>query len=93
MHRTAVILYATLQFAFIHRAHSSQTPQEELNAKWSHDWGFSGIQTFAHLPHVRCLTNPEEAFDVGIVGVPFDTVSAFEIHGVGGMGMDDVVEG
>lgn len=36
-------------------------------------WAFSGISTFAHLPHVKCLTLPEYAFDIGIIGMPFDT--------------------
>ncbi|KZF21469.1 Arginase/deacetylase, partial [Xylona heveae TC161] len=38
---------------------------------------FSGISTFAHLPHVRCLTHPETAFDIGIIGVPFDTAVSY----------------
>ncbi|PQE06881.1 hypothetical protein CJF31_00010993 [Rutstroemia sp. NJR-2017a BVV2] len=36
-------------------------------------WGFSGISTFAHLDYKKCLTTPEELFDIGILGVPFDT--------------------
>jgi hypothetical protein len=40
-------------------------------------WGFSGISTFAHLPHVKCLTHPEEEFDIGIIGVPFDTAVSY----------------
>ncbi|KAK2469897.1 hypothetical protein H9L39_18712 [Fusarium oxysporum f. sp. albedinis] len=39
----------------------------------STQWGFAGISTFAHLQHTKCLTNPSEAFDIAIVGVPFDT--------------------
>jgi agmatinase len=38
--------------------------------KWDFEWSFSGIETFAHLPHVKCLTNPNEAFDIGIIGAP-----------------------
>lgn len=40
-------------------------------------WGFSGISTFAHLPHVRCLTNPESPFDIAILGAPFDTAVSY----------------
>lgn len=37
---------------------------------WDFDFSFTGIETYAHLPHVKCLTNPEEAFDIGIIGAP-----------------------
>lgn len=40
-------------------------------------WGFSGISTFAHLPHVRCLTTPNELFDIAILGAPFDTAVSY----------------
>jgi hypothetical protein len=40
-------------------------------------WGFSGISTFAHLPHVRCLTAQDVEFDIGIIGVPFDTAVSY----------------
>ena len=40
-------------------------------------WGFSGISTFAHLPHVKCLTAQDVEFDIGIVGVPFDTAVSY----------------
>ena len=49
----------------------------ELEKKWGTDWGFSGISTFAHLPHQRCLTNPETPFDIGIIGAPFDTAVTY----------------
>ena len=34
-------------------------------------WGFAGVSTFAHLNHVKCLTNPDTLFDIGIIGVPY----------------------
>lgn len=40
-------------------------------------WGFSGISTFAHLEHVRCLTNPDSPYDIGVLGVPFDTAVSY----------------
>ena len=40
-------------------------------------WGFSAISTFAHLPHVKCLTAQDVEFDIGIVGVPFDTAVSY----------------
>ncbi|KKY24048.1 putative mitochondrial precursor [Diplodia seriata] len=48
-----------------------------LEQKWGTDWGFSGISTFAHLPHVKCLTDPEVDFDIGIIGAPFDTAVSY----------------
>ena len=40
-------------------------------------WGFSGIGSFAHLKYVKCLTTPSELFDIGIIGVPFDTAVSY----------------
>lgn len=42
-------------------------------------WGFQGISTFAHLPHIRCLTQPgaDSAYDIGVIGVPFDTAVSY----------------
>ncbi|KAI0526559.1 agmatinase [Xylaria bambusicola] len=55
------------------------SPEElaELEAKWGTDWGFSGISTFAHLKHVKCLTTPSELFDIAILGAPFDTAVSY----------------
>ncbi|KAL9114758.1 MAG: hypothetical protein Q9227_001437 [Pyrenula ochraceoflavens] len=49
----------------------------ELLKRWQFDWSFSGISTFAHLKHVKCLTEPEIPFDIGIIGVPFDTAVSY----------------
>ncbi|KAF3915273.1 Guanidinobutyrase [Arthrobotrys entomopaga] len=46
---------------------------EELQRKWSHEWAYSGISTFAHLPYTKCLLHPDEHYDVAIIGAPFDT--------------------
>ncbi|KAI9802619.1 MAG: hypothetical protein M1833_001693 [Piccolia ochrophora] len=48
-----------------------------LEEKWGVEWGFVGISTFAHLPHVKCLTRPDEPFDIGIIGAPFDTATSY----------------
>lgn len=40
-------------------------------------WAFSGISTFAHLKHVKCLSAPYEPFDIGIIGAPFDTAVSY----------------
>jgi agmatinase len=35
------------------------------------------MHAVAHLPHTRCLTHPEAAFDIGIIGAPFDTAVSY----------------
>ena len=41
------------------------------------DLPFSGITSFAHLPHIRCLDEPSKPLDVAILGMPFDTAGAY----------------
>ncbi|KAH7037683.1 agmatinase [Microdochium trichocladiopsis] len=55
----------------------TQQEIDELERKWGTDWSFSGISTFAHLKHVKCLTTPTEPFDIAIVGAPFDTAVSY----------------
>jgi agmatinase len=40
------------------------------------DLPFSGIITFAHLPHVPCLSI-SEPLDIAIIGYPFDTAVSY----------------
>ncbi|KAF2145409.1 uncharacterized protein K452DRAFT_264404 [Aplosporella prunicola CBS 121167] len=67
--------------AFAHSKHQHEPISQEnldlLEQKWGTDWGFSGVSTFAHLPHVRCLTNPQTAFDIAVIGAPFDTAVSY----------------
>ncbi|OPB40692.1 Arginase family protein [Trichoderma guizhouense] len=49
----------------------------ELEAKWGHEWSFNGIGSFAHLDYVKCLTNPQEKYDIAIIGAPFDNAVSF----------------
>jgi agmatinase len=44
-----------------------------LSDMWDGLWPFQGINTFAHLDHKVCLTQPDETYDFAIIGVPFDT--------------------
>jgi agmatinase len=41
------------------------------------DLSFSGITTFAHLPHERCLDSPATALDIALIGMPFDNAVSF----------------
>ncbi|KAJ8607100.1 hypothetical protein MRB53_040536 [Persea americana] len=55
-----------------------QLRESEVDTQaWDFDFSFSGIETFAHLPHVKCLTNPDEKYDIAIIGAPFDTAVSF----------------
>ncbi|MCJ1235313.1 hypothetical protein MMC14_003280 [Varicellaria rhodocarpa] len=58
-------------------ASADRKGKEELDKLWGFDYGFSGISTFAHLPHVKCLTAPDVPFDIGIIGAPFDTAVSY----------------
>lgn len=44
---------------------------------WGQDWPFTGIQTFAHLPHEKCLLDGNLDFDIGVIGMPFDTAVSY----------------
>ncbi|KAL3424988.1 Guanidinobutyrase [Phlyctema vagabunda] len=61
----------------LHQQPFEQDSEEELERKWGFEWGFSGVNTFAHLKHVKCLTTTETLFDIGILGVPFDTAVSY----------------
>lgn len=48
-------------------------------AKYGHmgDLSFTGVTSFAHLPHERCLNKPELGLDVALIGMPFDSAVSF----------------
>ncbi|KAL9126993.1 MAG: hypothetical protein Q9217_004049 [Psora testacea] len=50
---------------------------EELYRRWDFEWGFSGISTFAHLKHLKCLSERDAPFDIGVIGAPFDTAVSY----------------
>jgi len=52
--------------------HSSETWTEKYGAQY--DLPFTGPLAFAHLPYVRCLEDAPPAFDIALLGMPFDTV-------------------
>ncbi|CAI7650861.1 hypothetical protein ACN42_g8513 [Penicillium freii] len=49
----------------------------ELLKKWDQEWSFSGIASFAHLKPVKCLIEPDEHYDIAIIGAPFDTAVSY----------------
>lgn len=48
-----------------------------LKDMWDDLWPFQGINTFAHLEHFKCLIEAEQKYDIGIIGVPFDTATSY----------------
>ncbi|GKT53356.1 arginase [Colletotrichum tofieldiae] len=62
---------------------------DELEAKWGFEVSrgpvgpggavmrFTGIGSFAHLKHAKCLTTPSELYDIAIIGAPFDTAVSY----------------
>ena len=38
---------------------------------------FSGIASFAHLKPVKCLIEPDERYDIAVIGAPFDTAVSY----------------
>lgn len=56
---------------------SNSTSEPNLEDKWGGLWPFQGINTFAHLEHTQCLIDRNEKFDIGIIGVPFDTATSY----------------
>ncbi|GME80476.1 unnamed protein product [Ambrosiozyma monospora] len=48
-----------------------------LQQKWGEEWPFTGIPTFAHLNTSKCLLHPDLEYDIGVIGVPFDTSTTY----------------
>jgi agmatinase len=51
--------------------------EPSLQDLWGEDWPFAGINTFAHLPHTKCLVEAGENFDIALIGMPFDTAVSY----------------
>jgi agmatinase len=54
---------------------SSETWSEKYGAQ--NDLPFTGPLAFAHLPYVRCLEDASPAFDIALLGMPFDTAVTY----------------
>ena len=53
---------------------------DDLHKKWDFEWAFSGISTFAHLKHVKCLSDRSTPFDIGIIGTGCQWLCAEHIN-------------
>ncbi|PGH13244.1 agmatinase [Helicocarpus griseus UAMH5409] len=76
-------LLLCLRPAYAHHGHGDEHEEipierrEELLKKWDQEWGFAGVSTFAHLKHVKCLIEPDEQYDIAVLGAPFDTAVSY----------------
>lgn len=80
-----VAVYATL--IEVVNCHHGQSPLSKepigdegkptLEQLWGQEWPFTGIPTFAHLNTTKCLLSPDSEYDIGIIGVPFDTATSY----------------
>lgn len=49
-----------------------------LEETWGQDWLFDNSgASFAHLPNTKCLIDTEAEYDIGLIGVPFDTAVSY----------------
>jgi len=81
---SVLYLLATSQLALAHGSHAQEPVAADSSADpWLTEFGhtpdlsFSGVNTFAHLPHAKCLDEPEKSFDVAVLGIPFDSAVSY----------------
>ncbi|GIJ82567.1 hypothetical protein Asppvi_001076 [Aspergillus pseudoviridinutans] len=82
MKTTLVSLLALAGTALAHAHHDDaevvpESLREELLKKWDQEFTFSGIASFAHLKPVKCLVEPDERYDIAVIGAPFDTAVSY----------------
>ena len=63
--------------ASVTQAHAARSDPWTEQFGGTPDLSFSGITTFAHLPHERCLDNIDGPVDVAILGVPYDNAVSY----------------
>ncbi|KIS70700.1 uncharacterized protein UMAG_01858 [Mycosarcoma maydis] len=53
-------------------------PSNDIDDPWTKKYSgvakpaYSGVNTYAHLPTVKCLDDPSQLFDVAVLGIPYD---------------------
>ncbi|KAJ5721077.1 agmatinase 2 [Penicillium malachiteum] len=76
----SVLALAGSAVSCAHHGETEVVPEherEELLKKWDQEWSFSGIASFAHLRPVKCLIEPQENYDIAVIGAPFDTAVSY----------------
>jgi agmatinase len=59
------------------------SPRYPSGETWSEKYGaqpdlvFTGPLAFSHLPYARCLEDASPAFDIALLGMPFDTAVTY----------------
>ena len=78
MRNAALLTALLLPLAFAHSHHAEGAGEDPWAAyAGTPDLSFSGLTTFAHLPGAKCLDDPSAAFDIALLGIPFDTAVSF----------------
>ena len=77
---TILIATTSSQLALGHGL-ADQTSDKDTVSRWKAGYSFTGVQTFAHLPHAQCLVEQDKPFDLAVIGVPFDTSVAYRTGG------------
>jgi agmatinase len=79
----APLLFA-LPLVAAHGQHPVNAPiADVLSEEWTtkygdqHDLAYTGPLSFMHLPYAKCLEDASHAFDIAILGFPFDTTTSY----------------
>ena len=76
--RLANAVFVVVVQALYASAHA-QSVLSDSSESWSDKYGsqvdltFTGPLAFSHLPYFRCLEDVSPAFDIAVLGMPFDT--------------------
>lgn len=81
-----LFILATSSFVLAHSHAGDQAPFDEaqhVNDPWLSQFGktadlsFSGVNSYAHLPHKKCLDDPSIPYDIALLGIPFDSAVSY----------------
>lgn len=84
MFKNLLIVLVAVQLARAHQTPLAQSDEFDKDTeKWTKKYGkqidqaFSGPLAFSHLTYTRCLEERATLFDIGILGMPFDTATTY----------------
>jgi agmatinase len=73
--------------AFFHPICAQQMPLNQadvISDPWIAKYGasqpdlsYTGPLSFSHIPYSKCLENPDQSFDLAVLGMPFDTTTSY----------------
>ncbi|CAK5278454.1 unnamed protein product [Mycena citricolor] len=79
----AALLSLTVPSISAHSHAAPATPVDVSTEAWftkygaQDDLGYTGPLSFNHLPYARCLEDASRAFDIALLGMPFDTTTSY----------------